>query len=71
MDKQTEPEQTWRQWDAMGLDGIRILDPDGFERGDPMMDRYVYSRSEFLARRALCTVGPVRKPEARIEKGSE
>jgi len=49
-------QKTWRQWDAENIDGVIILDPDGFERGDPMMDMYVYTRDEFLARRSACTV---------------
>ncbi len=49
-------EKTWRAWDDERIDGIAILDPDGFERGDPMMDRYVYTLEEFLRRRSYCTV---------------
>lgn len=49
-------EKTWREWDAEKIDGIVILDPDGFERGDPMMNMYVYTRDEFLRRRTECTV---------------
>lgn len=52
-------QKTWRQWDAEKIDGISIKDPDGFERDDPMMDLYVYTRTEFLERRARCTVGPL------------
>jgi hypothetical protein len=52
-------EKTWRAWDAERIDGIFIMDPDGFERGDPMMDKYVYSREEFLQRRQQCTVGGI------------
>lgn len=50
-------EKTWREWDKERIDGIFIMDPDGFERGDPMMDVYVYTREEFLQRRQYCTVG--------------
>lgn len=56
MDDTEKTEKTWREWDKTIDDGIRILDPDGFERGDPMMNMYVYTRSEFLRRRTHCTV---------------
>lgn len=52
----TAVRKTWRDWDAEGIDDIHILDPDGFERGDPMMNHYVYTRDEFLRRRNECTV---------------
>lgn len=55
MDEKTD-EKTWREWNEERIDNIYILDPDGFERGDPMMDVYVYSRAEFLTRRNVCTV---------------
>lgn len=48
-------EKTWREWDKEEIGGIKILDPDGFERGDPYMNKYVYTREEFLARRARST----------------
>lgn len=61
-----EVEKTWRDWDNEGIGGIRILDPDGFERGDPYMDKYVYTRDEFLARRDRSTcMFPVGKPVAK------
>ena len=49
-------QKTWRQWDAELIDNIIILDPDGFERSDPMEGMYVYTRDEFLSRRNACTV---------------
>lgn len=52
----TAEQKTWREWDALGLDGMHILDPDGFERHDPMMNVYVYTLDEFLRRRMECTV---------------
>jgi len=51
-----EVRKTWREWNADKIGGINILDPDGFERGDPMMNMYVYTRDEFLMRRMSCTV---------------
>ena len=48
-------QKTWREWDDERIDGVRILDPDGFFRSDPMMDKYVYTREEFLRRRNECT----------------
>lgn len=56
MQGKQEIQKTWREWDAEKIDGIVILDPDGFERGDPMMNMYVYTRDEFLRRRNKCTV---------------
>lgn len=64
--KEKPVEKTWRQWDAEAIDGIHILDPDGFERGDPYMDKYVYTRDEFLRRRNECTVNFV----ARTKEGA-
>lgn len=59
-------EKTWREWDAERIGGIAIIDPDGFERGDPMMNMYVYTRDEFLARRMKCTVSGVVSPLRKI-----
>lgn len=59
-----EVEKTWRDWDNESIDGIHIIDPDGFERGDPYMDKYVYTRDEFLRRRGRSTCSfPIGKPE--------
>lgn len=58
--------KTWREWDKEAIDGITILDPDGFERGDPMEAKYVYTRDEFLRRRNECTVNFV----ARTKEGA-
>lgn len=56
-----EPEkrQRWQDWNEEQIDGIVIVDPDGFRTGDPMADRYSWTRAEFLERRALCTVRSV------------
>ena len=47
---------TWREWDSEAIGNICILDPDGFDRGDPYMDKVLYTRDEFLSRRSRCTV---------------
>lgn len=63
--KKPKVEKTWREWDKEAIGGITIIDPDGFERGDPMEAKYVYSLDEFLERRMRCTVkgfvSPLRK----------
>lgn len=63
-----KPQKTWREWDAEKIGGIAILDPDGFERGDPMMNMYVYTRDEFLARRMKCTVVGLTSPLRKVIK---
>lgn len=45
--------RTWRQWDAERIDGIEIIDPDGF-RDRP--DDRLYTREEFLALRVRATI---------------
>lgn len=60
--------KTWREWDAERIGGIKIIDPDGFRTGDPMGDRYVWTRDEFLARRMQCTVSGVVSPLRKVEK---
>lgn len=59
-------EKTWREWDAERIGGIKIIDPDGFERGDPMESKYVYSRDEFLERRSKCTLSGVVSPLRKV-----
>lgn len=58
-------EKPWREWDAEKIGGISIIEPTGFEMGDPYEKMYVYSKDEFLVRRAQCKVSgyvsPLRK----------
>lgn len=51
-----EERRTWSAWDAEGIDGVYILDPDGF-RDRP--DDTLYTRDEFVQIRGRSTVGPV------------
>lgn len=48
--------RTWHDWDVEGIDGLYILDPDGF-RNEP--DDKLYTRDEFLQIRWRSTTGPV------------
>ncbi len=50
--------KTWREWDEERIDGIVILDPDGF-RSFP--DDKLYSQKEFLETRRAATVKFLRK----------
>lgn len=61
-------EKTWRDWNDERIGGIEIIDPDGFDRGDPMMNKYVYSLDEFLRRRTMCTVRGFVSP---LRRGTE
>lgn len=45
--------KTWTEWDEEQIDGIKILDPDGFR--DYPHDK-LYSRLEFLRTRRQSTV---------------
>jgi hypothetical protein len=46
--------RTLQEWAA--LDGIRIIDPDGFDRTDPLLMERKFTREEFCRGIFLCTV---------------
>lgn len=60
--------KTWREWDAMKIGGISIVNPSAFRTGDPMDDRYAITKDEFLVRRMECTVTGVVSPLRKVEK---
>jgi len=47
---------TWLEWDALRLNDIMILDPDGFDRGARDCMTRLYTLDEFLTRRDSCTI---------------
>jgi hypothetical protein len=50
--------KTLREWLGLMPDGIDIIDPDGFDRTDPMMMIREYTREEYLLRAYQCTILP-------------
>jgi len=47
---------TWLEWDALRLNDIMILDPDGFDRHERDCMTRLYTLDEFLTRRDHCTI---------------
>lgn len=58
--------KTIQEWAE--LDGICVLDPDGFDRSDPYVLEKEVTKAEYLAGIWRCTVMPLPAP---IEKGAE
>ena len=48
---------TIQEWAA--LDGIEIIDPDGFDRSDPLLWERKISLEEFKKGQFLCTIAPL------------
>ena len=46
--------KTLKQWADM--DGIKILDPDGFDRTDPLLWERLFTRGEFNKGIIYCTI---------------
>lgn len=52
--------KTVKEWDAIysSVDGYRIIDPDGFDRSDPLFHTRTYTEEDFVRRRTQCTMVP-------------
>lgn len=50
---------TMMEWDALyrKFDGWYIMDPDGFDRSNPLFHLLLYSEQDFVDRRMKCTMG--------------
>lgn len=49
--------KTIQEWAS--LDGIEIIDPDGFDRRDPLLWEKKISLEEFQRGKLLCTIAPL------------
>ena len=41
------------------LDGLQVLDPDGFDRSDPLLWERKFTREEYMAGLPFCTIAPL------------